>query len=70
MELISKFKLLERIDKEREYLRARGLFGAEHILVHNFRELVEEASPEAEYLDMLTAEHEHLGFERGFNGSK
>lgn len=42
-DLISRSALLERIDMEREYLKARGLLGAEHILVHNFRELVEEA---------------------------
>ena len=42
-DLISKSALLQKIDEEREYLKARGLFGAEHILVHNFRELVENA---------------------------
>lgn len=36
-------KLLEAIEKERQYLRSRGLYGAEHILVHNFRNLVEDA---------------------------
>ena len=34
--------LLERVDKEREYLVARGQLGAEHILVKNFRDLIEE----------------------------
>lgn len=42
-DLISKSALLKRIDEEREYLKARGLLGAEHILTHNFRELVEDA---------------------------
>ena len=41
-------KLLEAIEKERQYLRSRGLYGAEHILVHNFRNLVEDA-PTVEY---------------------
>ncbi len=41
--LIDANALLERIDKEREYLLGRGQTGAEHILVHNFRDLVEEA---------------------------
>ena len=41
--LINANALLRRIDGEREYLKARGQLGAEHILVHNFRELVETA---------------------------
>lgn len=40
---ISRKALLDRVDEEREYLKARGLYGAEHILVHNFRELIEDA---------------------------
>ena len=28
--------LLKKVDEEREYLKARGQLGAEHILVHNF----------------------------------
>ena len=40
---ISRSALLETVDKEREYLKARGLLGAEHILTHNFRNLVEDA---------------------------
>jgi rubrerythrin len=36
-------RLLEAIEEERKYLRSRGLYGAEHILVHNFRNLVEDA---------------------------
>lgn len=35
--------LLKAIDEERQYLLARGQTGAEHILVHNFRNLVEDA---------------------------
>ena len=41
--LVNVDDLLENIDKEREYLKERGMLGAEHILVHNFRELVENA---------------------------
>ena len=43
MRLIDADVLLKRVDEEREYLKGRGLFGAEHILVHNFRELVDNA---------------------------
>lgn len=35
--------ILEKIDKEREYLVARGLLGAEHILVKYCRDFVEDA---------------------------
>ena len=35
--------LLKAIDIERKYLKARGQISAEHILVHNFRELLENA---------------------------
>ena len=42
-DLISRSALLKRVDEEREYLKARGQFGAEHILVHNFRDLIENA---------------------------
>ena len=42
-DLISRDELLKRIDEEREYLKSRGQFGAEHILVHNFRDLVDNA---------------------------
>lgn len=35
--------LLERVDEERKYLLARGQTGAEHILVHNFRNLIDIA---------------------------
>lgn len=49
-DLISRDELLKRIDEEREYLKSRGQFGAEHILVHNFRDLVENA-PTVEQFD-------------------
>ena len=42
-DLISREALLKRIDEEREYLIVRGQTWAEHILVHNFRDLVEDA---------------------------
>ena len=57
MRLIDADKLLERVDKEREYLVARGQLGAEYILVKNFRDLIEEAPtveperPEGEWID-------------------
>lgn len=35
--------ILEKIDKEREYLVARGQLGAEHILVKYCRDFVEDA---------------------------
>ena len=41
--LIDANALLKKIDEERQYLVARGQLGAEHILVHNFRDLVEQA---------------------------
>lgn len=40
MRLIDADRLLEQIDAERKYLIKRGQTGAEHILVHNFRDLV------------------------------
>ncbi|MBO7526969.1 MAG: hypothetical protein J6T74_03620 [Clostridia bacterium] len=43
MRLIDADALIKRIDVERQYLKERGLLGGEHILVHNFRELVENA---------------------------
>jgi len=42
-DLISRSALLERVDEERQYLLARGQTGAEHILVHNFRDLIDNA---------------------------
>lgn len=41
--LIDADELLKKVDEERKYLIARGQAGAEHILVHNFRGLVENA---------------------------
>lgn len=41
--LIDADALLESVDKERQYLIARGQKGAEHILVHNFRDLIDNA---------------------------
>lgn len=41
--LISREALLKRVDEERKYLIARGQTGAEHILVHNFRDLIDNA---------------------------
>lgn len=43
MRLIDADELLKAVDKEREYLLARGQTGAEHILVHNFRDLIDNA---------------------------
>ena len=43
MRLIDADALLEMVDKERQYLIARGQNGAEHILVHNFRDLINNA---------------------------
>lgn len=40
MRLIDADELLKQIDAERKYLIERGQTGAEHILVHNFRDLV------------------------------
>ena len=42
-DLISREALLKRVDEERKYLIARGQTGAEHILVHNFRDLIDNA---------------------------
>lgn len=38
--LIDADELLEKINAERKYLIERGQTGAEHILAHNFRDLV------------------------------
>ena len=43
MRLIDADELLKAVDEERKYLLARGQAGAEHILVHNFRNLVDNA---------------------------
>ncbi len=42
-DLISRKDLLSRVDMERKYLLSRGQTGAEHILVHNFRDLIDNA---------------------------
>ena len=43
MRLIDADALLAKVDEEREYLKARGLFGADHILTKDFRNLIEDA---------------------------
>lgn len=43
MRLIDADELLKRVDEERQCLLARGQAGAEHILVHNFRDLIDNA---------------------------
>ena len=47
MRLIDADALLAKVDEEREYLKARGLLGAEHVLTKDFRNLIEDA-PTAE----------------------
>lgn len=44
-DLISRKDLLERIEKERAYLKARGLYGAEEILTKYLRNIVEDMPP-------------------------
>ena len=41
-DLISRKDLLEKIEKERAYLKARGLYGAEEILTKYLRNIVED----------------------------
>jgi len=43
MRLIDADAVLEKAEKEREYLKARGLLGAEHILTKYVRNLVDDA---------------------------
>lgn len=43
MRYIDADDLLKRIDEEREYLKARGLLGAEHVITKYLRDLVEDA---------------------------
>ena len=43
MRLIDADAVVEQADKEREYLKARGLLGAEHVLTKYLRNLVEDA---------------------------
>ena len=47
-DLISRKDLLERIEKERAYLKARGLYGAEEILTKYLRNIVEDMPPAKE----------------------
>lgn len=61
-DLISRDDLLKRVDEEREYLKSRGQTGAEHILVHNFRGLVEDAPT----VSSLYA----MGYKAGYEASK
>lgn len=43
MQLIDRDALLKEIDKEREFLIEREMYGAEHILVTSFMRLVDDA---------------------------
>lgn len=43
MRLIDADAVVKQADKEREYLKARGLLGAEHVLTKYLRNLVEDA---------------------------
>ena len=43
MRLIDADAVVEQADKEREYLKTRGLLGAEHVLTKYLRNLVEDA---------------------------
>ena len=53
MRLIDADALLIKVDEEREYLKARGLFGAEHILTKDFRNLIEDApTAETDFTDL------------------
>lgn len=45
MKIINADAILAKIDKEREYLVARGQLGAEHILVKYCRDFIEDAPP-------------------------
>ena len=45
MKIINADAVLAKIDKEREYLVARGQLGAEHILVKYCRDFIEDAPP-------------------------
>ena len=41
-------KLIDRVDEERAFLRARGQLAAEHILCHHLRPILEEIIIEGE----------------------
>ena len=45
VDLISRRILLERIEKERAYLKARGLYGAEEVLTKYLHNIVEDMPP-------------------------
>jgi len=68
MRLIDADELLKAVDKEREYLIARGQTGAEHILVHNFRDLIDNA-PTVEQEVYITGEDYNL-YMRGYNQAR
>lgn len=62
-DLISREALLKRVDEEREYLKARGQLGAEHILVHNFRDLIDNA-PTVEPEEVAKLKRENASLEQ------
>ena len=64
MRLIDADALLKVVDEERKYLKARGQLGAEHILVHNFRDLIDNA-PTVAVTDYDTGYQD--GLETGLN---
>lgn len=45
VDLISREGLLEKIEKERAYLKARGLYGAEEVLTKYLHNIVEDMPP-------------------------
>lgn len=45
VDLISREGLLERIERERAYLKARGLYGAEEVLTKYLHNIVEDMPP-------------------------
>ena len=54
-------ELLKRVDEERQYLLARGQEGAEHILVNNFRVLIDNAPT----VDTYTEDDVHYAIKEG-----
>ena len=68
MRTIDADELLKRVDEEREYLKARGQLGAEHILVHNFRDLIDNA-PTVEQEVYITGEDYDL-YMRGYKQAR
>lgn len=65
-DLISREALLKRVDEERKYLIARGQTGAEHILVHNFRDLIDNAPTVEPEPYFEKAEKDKRIYEQGF----